>query len=74
LVDAGGIESNHVRYFGQWAEPSYEELRATMRWYADHPDDVRARGWHAARRVHRDWTWQRVASQLCDDFDEVAAW
>ena len=72
LVDAGGIESNHVRYFGQWAEPDYEHLRFLMRWLYEHPEEAAAKGRVAALRVRQHWTWDRVARQLCDDLDALA--
>src|SRR5262249_25587337 len=52
LVDAQGIESNSVRYFGQWAEPDYEHLRYLLRWLSEHPQEAAAKGRRAADRVH----------------------
>jgi glycosyltransferase involved in cell wall biosynthesis len=73
LVDAGGIASNYTRYFGQWAEPDYEHLRFLMRWLYEHPNEAAAKGCAAASRVHRHWTWDRVACQLCAEFDALAS-
>lgn len=73
LVDAQGIESNRVRYFGQWAEPDYEHLRTIMRWLYEHPQEATLAGQRAAKRVHANWTWERVAMQMCADFDLVAS-
>ncbi|HXG11663.1 MAG TPA: glycosyltransferase [Gemmataceae bacterium] len=72
LVEAGGIESNHVRYFGLWAEPDYDHLRSLMRWLYEHPDEAAAKGRRAAERVRRQWTWARVARQMIADLDELA--
>jgi glycosyltransferase involved in cell wall biosynthesis len=72
LVDARGARSNHVRYFGRWAEPDYEHLRALMRWMYEHPDEVKRKGLQCAARVRRDWTWRRVARQLRSYLDAVA--
>ncbi|WP_375512139.1 glycosyltransferase [uncultured Nostoc sp.] len=73
LVDAQGIESNRVRYFGMWAEPDYEHLRYLMRWLYEHPSEAAVAGQKAARRVHANWRWERVAKQMCADFDQVAS-
>ena len=73
LVDAQGIESNRVRYFGQWAEPDYEHLRTIMRWLYEHPQEAALAGQKAAERVHAKWTWERVAMQICVDFDLIAS-
>lgn len=73
LVDAQGIESNRVRYFGLWAEPDYEHLRYLMRWLYEHPNEAAVAGQKAAQRVHSNWTWERVAKQMCADFDNIAS-
>ena len=72
LIEAGGVESNHVRYDGLWAEPDYEHLRHLMRWLFAHPEEAAARGRLAADRVRERWDWDRVALQICRDLDEVA--
>ena len=69
LVEAGGVESNHVRYHGLWAEPDYEHLRHLLRWLFAHPDMAAERGKVAAERVRERWTWDRVARQICRDLD-----
>jgi glycosyltransferase involved in cell wall biosynthesis len=63
----------HSKYHGQWAEPDYEHLRHLMRWLFEHPAEAREKGRLAADRVHRDWTWDRVVKQMCDDFSAIAA-
>jgi glycosyltransferase involved in cell wall biosynthesis len=73
LVDAQGVEANAVRYFGLWAEPEYEHLRSIMRWLYEHPEEAAEKGRLAAERVHEHWTWKRVAKQMCDDLDVLAA-
>jgi glycosyltransferase involved in cell wall biosynthesis len=72
LVDAVGTESNNRHYTGQWAEPDYEHLRFLLRWIYEHPEEAAQRGQLAAARVHGDWTWERVAWQMRDDFDLLA--
>jgi glycosyltransferase involved in cell wall biosynthesis len=72
LVDAEGIEVLGVRYFGQWAEPNYEHLRNLMRWIYEHPEEAREKGRLASLRVSKEWTWDRVARQLCHELDELA--
>lgn len=73
LVDAGGVESNRTRYFGQWAEPDVDHLRALLRWVYEHPSEAANMGRAASRRVHRDWTWDRVAADLERHLDAAAA-
>lgn len=73
LVDARGAESRHTRYFGQWAEPDYEELRHLMRLLFERPEDARAKGRRASERVHREWTWDRAATKICSDLDRLVA-
>jgi glycosyltransferase involved in cell wall biosynthesis/GT2 family glycosyltransferase len=73
LVDAQGVEANQVRHFGLWAEPDYEHLRYLMRWLYEHPEEAAQKGRIAAERVHERWTWERVAKQMCDDLDVLAA-
>ncbi len=65
LVEAGGVESNHVRYHGLWAEPDYEHLRHLLRWLFSHPEVVSERGKAAAHRVQHHWDWARVARVRC---------
>jgi glycosyltransferase involved in cell wall biosynthesis len=71
LVDANGIESNHVVYHGRWAEPDYEHLRSLLRWLYEHPDEAAEKGCRAAEWVHSHWTWDRVARQMVDDLDAL---
>ena len=61
------------KYQGQWAEPDYEHLRHLMRWLFEHPADARQKGMLASQRIHRDWTWDSVAKQMCEDFTAIAA-
>jgi glycosyltransferase involved in cell wall biosynthesis len=72
LVDAGGTESNRVRYFGEWAEPELEHLRVQMRWAYEHPVEAAAMGRAASCRIHRDWTWGRAAADLHRYLDTAA--
>lgn len=72
LVDTRGCVSNGVTYHGAWAEPDHDHLRVTLRHLYEHPDEARAHGQHAAGRVRRYWTWERVARQLLTDLDDVA--
>ena len=71
LVEAGGTEAHGFRYFGMWAEPSYEHLRSLLRRLYEHPDEAADKGRRAAERVHRHWTWDRVARQMRDDLDAL---
>jgi glycosyltransferase involved in cell wall biosynthesis len=72
LVDTGGLRFNFRRQFGQWAEPDLAHLRALMRHVYEHREEAAAKGRLASARVHRDWTWDRIARQLIADFDLLA--
>ena len=72
LVDAQGTECQGLRYFGLWAEPDYEHLRYLMRWLYEHPEEAAEKGRIAAERVHEGWSWDRIAGQMCHDFDAIA--
>jgi glycosyltransferase involved in cell wall biosynthesis len=73
LIDANGTKAHGAQFYGKWAEPDYEHLRHLMRWLYEHPEAAAAKGRLAAERVHRDWTWDRVAKQMVDDFDAIAS-
>ncbi len=73
MADARGQWSNHVHYHGQWAEPDYEHLRHLLRHTYQHRDQSREHGLHAAARVRRDWTWDRVAGDLVRHIDDLVA-
>ncbi len=72
LVEIDGIELHGGRYYGQWAEPDYEHLRYLMRYLYEHRQEAREKGRLASERIHKEWTWSRVARQLRDDLDELA--
>jgi len=72
LVPAEGTESHGVRYFGQWAEPDYDHLRYLLRLVYERPEEAAAKGRMAAARVHKQWTWDRAAVQMCKDLDDIA--
>jgi hypothetical protein len=44
-----------------------------MRWLFEHSAEAREKGRLASERIHRDWSWERVAKQMCDDFSAIAA-
>jgi GT2 family glycosyltransferase len=48
----------------RWAQPSYEHLRALMRWVYEHQDEARAIGERAAADAARLWTWDSSAKQM----------
>jgi glycosyltransferase involved in cell wall biosynthesis len=72
LVDAAGFHFMFRRHFGRWAEPDVMHLRELLRHVYEHRDEAAERGRRAAERVHREWTWARVARQLVADFDLLA--
>lgn len=72
LVDAGGVESNRVQYFGQWAEPDVDQLRTLLRWLYEHPAAAAAMGKAASARIHGQWTWARAAGDLERHLSAVA--
>ena len=45
---------------GDWAEPSYEEVRHYMRWCYEHRSEAREKGKKAAERIRKYWTWDYV--------------
>jgi len=49
---------------GDWAQPSYEDLRAKMRFVYENRKKAKAMGKHAAERVARSWKWIDKASDL----------
>jgi glycosyltransferase involved in cell wall biosynthesis len=73
LIDAAATEANGVRYFGEWAEPDIDHLRSLLRWLYEHRDEAAAMGQHASARIHREWTWDRAATQLRADLDLLAS-
>ncbi len=73
LVDAAATEANGVRYFGEWAEPDVAHLRSLLRWLYEHRAEAASMGKAASARVHREWTWDRVAAQLRHDLDLLAS-
>src|SRR5262249_56857586 len=72
LVGARGTESKSFHYFGQWAEPDYGHLRLLLRWLVEHRTEAEEKGRIAAKRVCEFWTWERTASQLVHNLDELA--
>ena len=50
----------------RWAEPDRQELRALLRWVAEHPDDARESGARAALAA-RAWSWERACFGLLSE-------
>lgn len=48
----------------RWANPSYEHLRAQMRWVYEHQDEARAIGNRAAQDAARLWSWDSAAKRI----------
>ncbi|WP_427913607.1 glycosyltransferase [Ramlibacter sp. MMS24-I3-19] len=48
----------------RWANPSYEHLRAQMRWVYEHQDEARAIGDRAAQDAARLWSWDSAAKRI----------
>jgi glycosyltransferase involved in cell wall biosynthesis len=72
LVNPGGAGVHGTRFWGKWAEPSYEHLRCLLRQLFENRAAAAAMGAAAAARMRRDWTWERVVDQLYDDLDKLA--
>lgn len=72
LEDTGGEWFGDRRQWGYWAEPDIAHLRQLMRHLFEHREEGIEKGRQASARVHRDWTWQRVAQQVIADFDQLA--
>ena len=73
LVEAEGFQPDGSRSFGLWAEPDHDHLRHLLRWLFEHPEEAAARGRQAAARTRREWSWDRAAYQIRQDFDAIAA-
>jgi glycosyltransferase involved in cell wall biosynthesis len=73
LVEAGGAESNDVRYFGRWAEPDEGHLGELLRWCYEQRATAAAMGRAAAARIGAGWTWDLAAARLARLLDAVAA-
>jgi glycosyltransferase involved in cell wall biosynthesis len=48
--------------WGDWAEPDWSHLAATMRFVFDHRDEARTRGARARADVLAHWTWEEAAA------------
>jgi glycosyltransferase involved in cell wall biosynthesis/ubiquinone/menaquinone biosynthesis C-methylase UbiE len=46
---------------GWWLEPDVDDLAATLRHVAAHPEEARAKGRAGAERARSAWTWERAA-------------
>jgi glycosyltransferase involved in cell wall biosynthesis len=57
---------------GMWAEPSYEDLRAKMRWCYDHRQKAKEMGKKASERILREWTWERKTADFIKIVDQYA--
>lgn len=57
----------------RWAQPSYEHLRALMRWVYEHQAEARAIGDRAAQDAARLWSWESAASKMMDLIAEHGA-
>jgi glycosyltransferase involved in cell wall biosynthesis len=51
---------------GDWAEPSFEQLKASMRYAYEHRDECKTRGIAAARYVQKEWTWDKKIKMYHD--------
>ncbi|HEY4441411.1 MAG TPA: glycosyltransferase family 4 protein, partial [Candidatus Elarobacter sp.] len=47
---------------GWWLEANVDDLAATLRHVAAHPDEARAKGARGAERAHAAWTWEHAAA------------
>ena len=50
----------------KWAQPSYEHLRALMRWVFEHRDEASAIGQRAAKDAVDLWSWSRATRRMID--------
>jgi len=55
-----------------WAEPDVDALAAALRSVRP-SEEARARGLHAAERMHTEWTWTRAAAVAAARLEEIAA-
>jgi GT2 family glycosyltransferase len=57
----------------QWAEPSFEHLRAQMRYVFEHRDEAKAKGLKASQDAHTHWTWEQSAQRILRRLDEIGS-
>jgi glycosyltransferase involved in cell wall biosynthesis len=57
---------------GEWAEPSYDNLRWQMRWAYEHRDKAKEMGKRASKRIAKDWTWEKKVKDFLQVVDEFA--
>jgi glycosyltransferase involved in cell wall biosynthesis len=60
----------YYKGFG-WAQPSYEHLRAMMRYVYEHPDEARAKGMRAAAEAHAKWSWDQSAAKIIARLEQI---
>lgn len=54
-----------------WAEPSYEHLRALMRHVYENREEAREKGARAALDAHARWTWEHSAQKIIARLKEI---
>ena len=57
---------------GNWAEPSYEQLRYYMRWCYEHRKEAKDMGKKAAERVTREWLWSHKTAEFISLIDSLS--
>jgi len=50
----------------QWAQASYEHLRAQMRWVYENQEKGRAIGMRASEEARQKWTWEEAAKKIAE--------
>jgi glycosyltransferase involved in cell wall biosynthesis len=55
----------------RWAKPSYDHLRARMRYVFEHPGEAQSRGMRASDVVHSRWTWDHSAQLLAQRLEQI---
>jgi glycosyltransferase involved in cell wall biosynthesis len=60
----------YYKGFG-WAQPSYEHLRAMMRYVFEHPEEAQAKGRRAAEEAHAKWSWDQSAAKIIERLEMI---
>jgi glycosyltransferase involved in cell wall biosynthesis len=55
-----------------WAEPSYQQLRALMRHVYENREEAKLKGARAAAEVLSKWTWQHSVEKMLQRLREVS--
>lgn len=55
-----------------WAQPSYESLRKSMRWVYENQSEARSIGERAARDAREKWSWDSMADKIANRITSIS--